>query len=89
MAIVEAECFLCKEKGYHRFRVADKDYCLCNEHYAKYNDPTYKIRTYQDATLISAYTSICQRYADITGSLLRQRDACVKRIPPGHAIRTV
>jgi len=26
--IVETECFLCKEKGYHRFRVVDKDYFL-------------------------------------------------------------
>ena len=43
--IAETECFLCKEKGYHRFRIVAKDYFLCNEHYAKYNDPTYKIRT--------------------------------------------
>ena len=34
------------EKGYHRFRVVDKDYFLCNTHYAKYNDPTYNVRTH-------------------------------------------
>jgi hypothetical protein len=44
--IVETECLLCKEKGYHRFRVVDKDYFLCNTHYAKYNDPTYNVRTH-------------------------------------------
>ena len=26
--------------------VVDKDYFLCNTHYAKYNDPAYKIRTH-------------------------------------------
>jgi hypothetical protein len=44
--IVETVCFLCKEKGYHMFRIVDKEYFLCNTHYAKYNDPTYNVRTH-------------------------------------------
>ena len=48
MAIVKSlplVSIVCKEKGYHTFRIVDKDYFLCNTHYAKYNDPTYNVHT--------------------------------------------
>jgi hypothetical protein len=44
MQIVDPECFLCREKGYHTFRIVDKEHFLCNRHYTKYNDPTYNMR---------------------------------------------